>query len=48
MDFGNSWILVRPSGTEPVFRVIAESPLEIETEKLLEYASTKLRKLAEA
>ena len=47
MDFGNSWILVRPSGTEPVFRVIAESPSETETERLLENTSTTLQKLAE-
>jgi phosphomannomutase len=46
MDFGSSWILVRPSGTEPVFRIIAESPSEIETEKLLDNASATLRKLA--
>jgi phosphomannomutase len=46
MDFGSSWILVRPSGTEPIFRVIAESPSEAETEKLLENAEIKLRKLA--
>jgi phosphoglucosamine mutase len=46
MDFGSSWILVRPSGTEPVFRIIAESPSEAETEKLLENAEVMLRKLA--
>ena len=48
MDFENSWILVRPSGTEPIFRVIAESPSETETERLLEKASVTLRKLAGA
>ena len=46
MDFGSSWILVRPSGTEPIFRIIAESPSETETEKLLENAEITLRKLA--
>jgi phosphoglucosamine mutase len=46
MDFGSSWILVRPSGTEPIFRIIAESPSEAETEKLLENAEITLRKLA--
>jgi phosphomannomutase len=46
MDFGSSWILVRPSGTEPIFRIIAESPSEVETEKLLENAEVMLRKLA--
>ena len=46
IDFGSSWILVRPSGTEPVFRIIAESPSAAETERLLENASTTFRKLA--
>ena len=45
MDFGSSWILVRPSGTEPIFRIIAESPSEVETEKLLEDADKTLRKM---
>ena len=46
MDFESSWILVRPSGTEPIFRIIAESPSETETERLLENASATLQKLA--
>jgi phosphomannomutase len=46
MDFGSSWILVRPSGTEPIFRIIAESPSEAETEKLLDNAEITLRKLS--
>jgi len=46
MDFGNSWILVRPSGTEPIFRIIAETPSETETEKLLSDGETTLRRLA--
>jgi len=45
MDFGSSWILVRPSGTEPIFRIIAESPSEAETERLLEKADKTLRKM---
>jgi phosphoglucosamine mutase len=45
MDFGSSWILVRPSGTEPIFRIIAESPSEAETEKLLKNAEVTLRKM---
>ena len=46
MDFGSSWILIRPSGTEPVFRIIAESPSEIETERLLENACAAFQGLA--
>ena len=46
MDFGNSWILIRPSGTEPIFRIIAESPSEIETQRLLENAGVVFQRLA--
>jgi len=47
MDFGSSWILVRPSGTEPIFRIIAESPSETETERLLSDAEAKFHRLTE-
>jgi len=33
----DSWILFRPSGTEPVFRVYAETPDPAKTEELLEW-----------
>ncbi len=33
----DSWILFRPSGTEPVFRVYAETPSEERTEELLSW-----------
>ncbi len=33
----DSWILFRPSGTEPVFRVYAETPEKAKTEKLLSW-----------
>ncbi len=33
----DSWILFRPSGTEPVFRVYAETPDEETTEKLINW-----------
>jgi phosphoglucosamine mutase len=46
MDFGDSWILVRPSGTEPVFRIIAESPSEKETERLLDNAYATFERMA--
>jgi phosphomannomutase/phosphoglucomutase len=46
MDFGNSWILVRPSGTEPIFRIIAESPSAAETAALIENASAVLQQIA--
>ncbi|HKJ45942.1 MAG TPA: phosphoglucomutase/phosphomannomutase family protein [Balneolales bacterium] len=34
-----SWLLVRPSGTEPVLRIYSESSNEDEAQKLVEYAS---------
>ena len=45
VDYKNSWILVRPSGTEPIFRIIAESPTEAETRQLLEDAAIIVRRL---
>ena len=38
VDFENSWILIRPSGTEPIIRIIAESVSKYETEKLISRA----------
>src|SRR5262249_61484116 len=32
-----SWVLMRPSGTEPVVRVYAESTSQADLDKLLEY-----------
>jgi phosphoglucomutase len=34
---GGSWVLMRPSGTEPVVRYYAESTTAADLEKLLEY-----------
>jgi len=35
LEFDNSWMLIRASGTEPAIRVIAESTSQAETEALL-------------
>ena len=35
LEFDNSWMLIRASGTEPAIRVIAESNSRAETEALL-------------
>ncbi len=39
----DSWLLLRPSGTEPVFRVYAEAPTENETHEIISWASKLLK-----
>ena len=41
---GEEWVHVRPSGTEPVVRVIAETPALVRTREIVEVA----RKAVEA
>jgi len=36
LEFGDSWMLIRASGTEPVIRVLAESPSAGRTRQLLD------------
>jgi phosphomannomutase len=40
------WLHVRPSGTEPIVRVIAEAPTEAEARRLVQQAREPLAKLA--
>jgi phosphomannomutase len=42
LDWADRWLHVRPSNTEPVVRVIAESPTEAETKKLCDEAAACL------
>jgi phosphomannomutase len=42
LDWADRWVHVRPSNTEPVVRVIAESPTEAETATLCEEAAACL------
>ena len=35
IDFSDSWVLIRPSGTEPVFRVLAEANSESKMKQLI-------------
>ncbi|HYM21281.1 MAG TPA: phosphoglucosamine mutase [Candidatus Kapabacteria bacterium] len=39
MEFGNSWLHVRASNTEPVMRIIAEAPTRSEAEALIAQAT---------
>jgi phosphomannomutase len=38
-DARQAWLHVRPSGTEPVVRLIAEAPERVEAEELIERAT---------
>jgi phosphoglucosamine mutase len=40
LEFANSWLLIRPSGTEPIIRISAESTSEAETRELLDKAAS--------
>jgi phosphomannomutase len=42
LDWADRWVHVRPSNTEPVVRVIAESPTEVETRQLCDDAAACL------
>jgi phosphomannomutase len=42
LDWADRWVHVRPSNTEPVVRVIAESPTEAETKRLCDEAAACL------
>jgi phosphomannomutase/phosphoglucomutase len=45
LELGDSWVLVRPSGTEPVIWIIAESQSEADTSRLLDKASSVVESL---
>jgi phosphomannomutase len=42
LDWPDRWVHIRPSNTEPIVRVIAESPSEAETKRLCEEAAACL------
>lgn len=35
LEYSDSWMLIRPSGTEPIIRIIAESTSKLQTAKLI-------------
>jgi phosphomannomutase/phosphoglucomutase len=43
LDYGDAWVLVRPSGTEPVVRIYAESTDREQAEELAEAFAADLR-----
>ncbi|MBS7642908.1 MAG: phosphoglucosamine mutase [Candidatus Bathyarchaeia archaeon] len=45
IKFKDGWILVRPSGTEPIIRVMCESRSKLEAERLCRDYSDKIRRL---
>ncbi|HID26312.1 MAG TPA: phosphoglucosamine mutase [Methanosarcinales archaeon] len=45
--YKDGWVLIRPSGTEPLIRVFAESSKESTAKKLMEYGKKRVEELCE-
>jgi phosphomannomutase len=41
----DSWLLLRPSGTEPIIRVYSESPKALQTQKIIKWGNTAVKNL---
>ena len=48
LEFPDSWVLIRPSGTEPAIRVIAESVSIVQVSELIRKGSELVQSLVEA
>jgi phosphomannomutase len=48
LQFADSWMLIRPSGTEPVIRVISESMSQKQTDELISKGKKLVQSLVEA
>jgi phosphoglucosamine mutase len=48
LDFPDSWVLIRASGTEPVIRVISESTSQTQTDELISKGKKLVQSLVEA
>jgi phosphomannomutase/phosphoglucomutase len=48
VEFPNSWILIRASGTEPVIRIISESTSQTQTDELIGKGKKLVQSLVEA
>ena len=47
LEFADSWMLIRPSGTEPAIRVIAESTSKAQVDELMEKGAELVQNLVE-
>jgi phosphomannomutase/phosphoglucomutase len=45
MDFEDGWLLIRPSGTEPIVRVFAEAETQSRAKELLELGKDAVRRI---
>ena len=45
LESGDWWLLIRPSGTEPIIRISAESPFEAKTQELIQTATSVITSL---
>ena len=48
LEFDNSWMLIRASGTEPAIRVIAESTSKSKVNRLISKSAELVQNLVEA
>ncbi len=48
LDWADRWVHLRPSGTEPIVRVIAEAPTDVDARRLIAQARQPLAELAGA
>jgi phosphomannomutase/phosphoglucomutase len=45
LEFGDAWMLIRASGTEPAIRVLAESPSAARTRALLDSGAAQVERI---
>ncbi len=48
LEFPDSWMLIRASGTEPVIRVVSESTSQAKTDELVSQGKELVQSLVEA
>jgi phosphoglucosamine mutase len=48
LEFPNSWMLIRASGTEPLIRVVSESTSQVQTDELISKGKELVQSLVEA